>query len=73
MQLVEQAEAVLEELGVDLDDVSRSKDMALGNGGLGRLASCFMDSLASGACLEMGTGFVIAMDYLNKDLLTVIK
>ena len=57
MQLLEQAEAVFEELGVSLDDVADTeKDMALGNGGLGRLASCFMDSLASLSLPGNGNG-----------------
>ena len=43
-----QVKEALEEIGLDLNTIEQQEpDPALGNGGLGRLAACFLDSLAS--------------------------
>jgi glycogen phosphorylase len=46
--LTEAVRSALASLGVDFDQVREMEvDMGLGNGGLGRLAACFLDSLAT--------------------------
>jgi len=46
--LYDTCKQALADLGLDLTDlVERESDAGLGNGGLGRLAACFMDSLAT--------------------------
>ena len=52
----EVAEA-LDEMGIDLNAVENEEpDAALGNGGLGRLAACFLDSLATLGYAAYGCG-----------------
>jgi starch phosphorylase len=60
--LVNEARAALQALGYDLDDIeAHEPDPGLGNGGLGRLAACFLDSLATLQYPAIGYG--IRYDY----------
>ncbi len=60
--LTEQFDKCLKKMGFSLDGIfERESDAGLGNGGLGRLASCFMDSLATMNYPAMG--FTIRYEY----------
>lgn len=55
--IYDQVKEAMEELGLDLVEISEiEKDPGLGNGGLGRLAACFLDSLASIGYVGNGCG-----------------
>ena len=62
LELRNEVEQALKEMGVDIDVLaSLEPDAALGNGGLGRLAACFLDSMAT---LGLpGYGYGIRYDY----------
>lgn len=53
----ELVDSAFKEMGLNLDEIAEAeRDMALGNGGLGRLASAFMDSSASDGLSVNGNG-----------------
>jgi len=60
--LLQEAKAALRDMGHELDDIAEQEvDPGLGNGGLGRLAACFLDSLATLHYPAVGYG--IRYDY----------
>ena len=57
MTAYKEVKEALEEMGIDLNVVEdQEPDPALGNGGLGRLAACFLDSLATLGYASYGCG-----------------
>ncbi|MBN3207663.1 glycogen phosphorylase [Pectobacterium brasiliense] len=62
MGLYDDLKAALDGMGLELDDLLQEEnDPGLGNGGLGRLAACFLDSLATMAL--PGRGYGIRYEY----------
>ncbi len=64
MGILDEVREALKELNIDFDKLKEEEpDAGLGNGGLGRLAACFMDSIASlglpghGNCIRYEYGF----------------
>ena len=57
MTAYKEVKEALEEMGIDLNVIEdQESDPALGNGGLGRLAACFLDSLATLGYASYGCG-----------------
>jgi starch phosphorylase len=71
MGLLEAAQRILEEEGVDFDALLETEeDAGLGNGGLGRLAACFLESMATLGLPGFGYGIryefgIFAQDIVN--------
>ncbi len=67
--LLDACRAYLRELGIDLGDVEEQEaDAALGNGGLGRLAACFLDSLATLGLPGFGYGIYYEFGLFKQEI-----
>jgi starch phosphorylase len=67
--LTESVESALTSLGVNFSDVRETEvDMGLGNGGLGRLAACFLDSLATLDFPALGYGIHYEFGLFKQDI-----
>jgi len=69
MGLMDEVTQAVEQLGYDLEHLREcEEDAALGNGGLGRLASCFMDSIATMKIPAYGYGIRYDFGLFNQKI-----
>src|SRR5262249_35969558 len=67
--IIEETRAALRWLDVDLNEIiSQEEEPGLGNGGLGRLASCYMDSLTSVEVPAIGYGIRYEFGIFAQDI-----
>ena len=65
----DEVKEALEEIGLDLNTIEdQEPDAALGNGGLGRLAACFLDSLATLGYAAYGCGIRYRYGMFNQQI-----
>ncbi len=70
LDIYDDAKAALAEMGIDLEEVAaQERDPGLGNGGLGRLAACFLDSLATLGIPAMGYGLRYDYGIFRQDII----
>ncbi|KDR96036.1 starch phosphorylase [Peptoclostridium litorale DSM 5388] len=69
LDIIEVCKDGLGELGIDLDEILHvEKDQGLGNGGLGRLAACFLDSMAAIGIPGHGCGIRYKRGFFEQEI-----
>ena len=67
--IYEEAKQAITELGLDLDELlEQEEEPGLGNGGLGRLAACYLDSLATLEIPSLGYGIRYEFGIFDQDI-----
>jgi glycogen phosphorylase len=69
LELTEQTEKALQELDLSIEDIyDQEHDAGLGNGGLGRLAACFLESMATKKLPSVGYGIRYDFGIFNQKI-----
>lgn len=67
--LYDQVKQAMSELGLDLEELlEQEEEPGLGNGGLGRLAACYLDSMATLEIPSMGYGIRYEFGIFDQDI-----
>ncbi|HIK53656.1 MAG TPA: glycogen/starch/alpha-glucan phosphorylase [Synechococcales cyanobacterium M55_K2018_004] len=67
--IYDQVKQAMQELGLNLDDLlNQEEEPGLGNGGLGRLAACYLDSLATLEIPAIGYGIRYEFGIFDQDI-----
>lgn len=69
MGIYDQVKQAIEELGLDFEELlAQEEEPGLGNGGLGRLAACYLDSLATLEVPALGYGIRYEFGIFNQEI-----
>ncbi|HUI94060.1 MAG TPA: glycogen/starch/alpha-glucan phosphorylase [Chitinivibrionales bacterium] len=70
LEMFKSCTEAMKDLGLDIEDiVDQEHDAGLGNGGLGRLAACFLDSMASLELPAVGYGILYEFGIFNQRII----
>ena len=65
LSIIEPIKQAFEELGIDYNLIEEAEaDPGLGNGGLGRLAACFLDSLSTNVTSGLRLRYKVSLRYI---------